>query len=799
MTTEQIRRRTYALLRPETAVAAVESLHGERDRAAVEGLVELIHAPDSARTAIAAIDALEGCDDPIVLDALAAALDSAHSSVRISAAESMRQRRAAHLAGPLLRLLHNDESWLARRVALRALAELPEPARWQILGASTDPHWRVRHALIHVLLPWGATEAQRRDIDERLARASEDARTRGVRAYLHYRWSGRQPTLGPKDAVADPGRMCPFWDWDAAVLVRNIERLSEAGRAAAIGTMPFLLGHADSRVRALAAETLRAAGDIPHFAQAVQLLDDPRTGAGEAVVKLLSYLDLDRAEDVARLILASVAPSPAQLAWALDQTGDVVPYEVVERQLLELFRTASDQHPRVRCALARLAARWPRPEAAGWLASFLADDNPEVQLDALRGAGQQGTVEDGILVRLMASPHAPLRAEAARVAVRQGSADGPIETAANDREASVRVALAEALRQRNNPHDEPLLARLQQDRHPHVRAAALTPALAEALIDNPERETSWYVLDRAARLMKVPLWRLEPGETWRPPASARAALEPLRPKQVAPAGARLLGPERLVVSPMGVSGHYGLPVEGFVRAVEAGVNLLFWEPNYQMLTDFSARLSRPDRSALHFLAGTFEADGKRVRKDAERVLRMLKIERIAVFLIFWVQSWDRIPPDVRETLEQLKAEGKVASFGLSTHSRPMAVEAMEAGWAPVMVRHSAAHRKAEEQVFPRAVELGTSVITFNNTCYGRLLKPQGTAPPPSAADCYRYTLAEPGVTLCWSAPATLEQLDENLAALRDPVLPPERRERLRAHGEWVYQEDSTFRTLVRSR
>jgi aryl-alcohol dehydrogenase-like predicted oxidoreductase len=249
---------------------------------------------------------------------------------------------------------------------------------------------------------------------------------------------------------------------------------------------------------------------------------------------------------------------------------------------------------------------------------------------------------------------------------------------------------------------------------------------------------------------------------------------------------------------LGISGHYGLPVEGFVRAVEAGVNLLFWEPNYQTLTDFMARLPPLDRNTLHFIAGTFEADGDRIEHDAERVLRTLKIERLTIFLLFWVQSWQRVSPDVREALERLKESGKIAAYGLSTHSRPLAIEALEAGWDPVMVRHSAAHRGAEDAVLPRAMELGRSIITFNNTCYGRLLRSQGGQSPPSAADCYRYCLAHRGVTMCLSAPATLAQVDENLAALREPELPEERRQRLRAFGDLVYQEDVVFRKLVRA-
>ena len=50
----------------------------------------------------------------------------------------------------------------------------------------------------------------------------------------------------------------------------------------------------------------------------------------------------------------------------------------------------------------------------------------------------------------------------------------------------------------------------------------------------------------------------------------------------------------------------------------------------------------------------------------------------------------------------------------------------------------------------------------------------------------------------WSAPATLAQLEENLSALREPELSPERLQQLQAHGERVYEEDATFRKLVRA-
>ena len=110
-----------------------------------------------------------------------------------------------------------------------------------------------------------------------------------------------------------------------------------------------------------------------------------------------------------------------------------------------------------------------------------------------------------------------------------------------------------------------------------------------------------------------------------------------------------------------------------------------------------------------------------------------------------------------------------------------------------MVRHSAAHRKAETEVFPVAQQHPTSIITFNNTCYGRLLDPSFRA-----SDCFLFTLNTPGVSACFTAPSNMEQLEENLDALRNPALDGDVRERLLKRGEWMYREDTVFRKTVRA-
>jgi hypothetical protein len=796
MSDEYLLRVTRALLRPETTLAAVRALHGRSERAAVEGLVELVHRHRTAGEAVVAIGALDDASSPIVCDALDAALHSPHPSVRLAVVESVQRRGLSHGHSLLGHVIRADESWPVRRAALHVLAAEPGSERWRVLDATTDPHWRVRHALIGVLLRWGESVSGRQEIDRQLTQLGMSARVQGVRAYLQYRWSGREAE--PDGRQASP--TWPFWDWDAAVLLRNLERMGDEGRRAALDAMPLLLGHTDERIRTLAGECLRDWGQARQLAAVVGLLDEPRQDGVANAVKLLSELDEDRKEELALFLIRQSEPTASQLAWALDQIGQALPADGQRATLARLGEQASSQPLPVRRALARLCSRWDDPITEEWLETLLADRDPGVQCESLRAVNRRGRprLDQAILQRLLDSEGAGLRVEAVTAAVRQGCVGNLLEPLTADPKMPVRLRLAQELAGREDSWSNDMIVRLQADPHPHVRAAALTPGRAAELIREPARESSWHVLARAAHLARVPLWKLEPAQPWRPAPPTRLVVEPLQPGPSEARATRSLGPAQLAVAPLGISGHYGLPARGFSRAYEAGVNLMFWEPNYRTLTEFYTRVGPSVRRSIHLIGGTFEADGRRVRQDAERVLRTLKIEQIAFFLLFWVQSWRRVTPDVRETLEQLKEVGKIATFGLSTHSRPLAVEALDAGWDPVMVRHSAAHRGAEIEVSPRAAQRRASLITFSNTCYGRLLQAHNGMSPPPAADCYRYALMQPGVRACLSAPATLAQLDDNLEALRDSVLPEERRNYLLSFGERLYQEETVFRKFVRN-
>ncbi|NMO23625.1 aldo/keto reductase, partial [Pyxidicoccus fallax] len=267
------------------------------------------------------------------------------------------------------------------------------------------------------------------------------------------------------------------------------------------------------------------------------------------------------------------------------------------------------------------------------------------------------------------------------------------------------------------------------------------------------------------------------------------------------ASSRPLGNTGLQVSPLVLSGANLASPQPFFEAREAGLNTFFWEPRYTALTQF-LRSGRNLREGLVIVAGTYHSGAAALRRDVDTALRRLRTSWLDVFLLFWVRSPERLNAEDFAALEQLRAEGKVRAFGFSTHLRDVARDALsQHPWPVVMTRHSAAHPGAEAAFLPEAAARGTGVLTFTATCYGRLLQPAPGAPPdaplPSAVDCYRYSLSQPGVSATLTAPRSRRELLQNLDVLSRPYLEPDALPAMRAHGERVRARSRQLDTLVR--
>jgi len=277
------------------------------------------------------------------------------------------------------------------------------------------------------------------------------------------------------------------------------------------------------------------------------------------------------------------------------------------------------------------------------------------------------------------------------------------------------------------------------------------------------------------------------GETIERPA--RAVVEPTPVQPVARVARRPFAD--FDVAPLAISGAYDISERSLAVAQAAGVDLYFWEPGYSALTRFLRVRAR--RDCVRVVAGTYHADAASIRADVDRALRRLRRDTLDAFLLFWTRSPARL--DAFTILEDLKRAGKVRAIGFSTHHRDLAHAALETHpWDVVMIRHSAAHPGIETLLLPTARERGAAVLTFSALTYGRMLTGSGA---PSPAECYRYSLAQPGVTAVISAPRRHVELLANLAALAEPTLAPERIAALREFGLGVRAESQRFNTLLR--
>ena len=266
----------------------------------------------------------------------------------------------------------------------------------------------------------------------------------------------------------------------------------------------------------------------------------------------------------------------------------------------------------------------------------------------------------------------------------------------------------------------------------------------------------------------------------------------------------VLRPELPRVCRLGLAtrGTSRLRIEDVEHAIERGINYLNWCGHPDALSRTVARVGHGRRQlvvAVQFQARTAAA----AEEELSELLAQLRTDYIDVLTLYYVESereWDEIaaPGGVLDFLERQKRQGSLRLVGLTSHQRKLA-----AGWAAtgrldlLMLRYNAAHRGAEQDVFLVTAQLRMPVITFTGLRWKGLLERTPEDPPrfrpPTAAECYRFCLANPNVTVALTAPGNRTELDHNLTLLED-WRPPSEAEvaGLKAHGDRVHHHARTF-------
>jgi diketogulonate reductase-like aldo/keto reductase/HEAT repeat protein len=543
-----------------------------------------------------------------------------------------------------------------------------------------------------------------------------------------------------------------------------------------------------------------------------------RAGAdarSEAVVRLSAALhDVD--EDVRRIALHGLIRAESCAAWtaALALPFDAQP--ALARRLLVVAADAMRDGPTLRIAL-RDSDPHVRSRA---LAALHIAGALEVEDVAAARAHPDPWIRGAVLdastaLDVLRRDTDPMSRRAAfQCAVKGGLATHAARIAHTDDDDFLRTLSAERLAR--SIEDEDLLRVLRLSRDPALEVRAAAADVHERSRDLPGRLAR--IKDAEDHPMGDAVVR-DAAATWlglRAPALMEAAraegglavghrAEPVVSREQPPREpvcSRRLGRTEIVLSPLVMSGANEPSIASLFRAMNAGCNAFFWEPRYRNLTAFLRAAGERGARPL-VVAGTYHATERAIRTDVRRALRRLRRDRLDLFLVFWTRSPARLEGEVQRALERLVRDGLVRAVGFSTHDRALATRTLgEAPWDAVMVRHSAAHPGAEDHLFGRAADRGVGVLAFSCTSYGRLLasEPRAGASSvrlPTAAECYRYSLSQPGVTACVSAPRGGRELIENLAALSEPTLDAARIEELRAHGRRVREESLDFGRYIR--
>jgi aryl-alcohol dehydrogenase-like predicted oxidoreductase len=260
---------------------------------------------------------------------------------------------------------------------------------------------------------------------------------------------------------------------------------------------------------------------------------------------------------------------------------------------------------------------------------------------------------------------------------------------------------------------------------------------------------------------------------------------------------RTLGRTGLRVGPLGVAASFGAPAVAFEEAYDRGCNYFYW----------GSMRKKGMRDAIRHLCGQGRRDGLVVVLQSysrsaflmeiflERALKSLGLDHADILILGW---HNRVPAGgILERAVALKEKGLFRFLGLSGHNRPLFPELAGLGIFDLFhVRYNAAHRGAEQDIFPHIQgDSRPGIVSYTATRWGQLLNPKKTPPgesPPSAKDCYRFSLSNPAVDVCVCGPRDAAQMKEALKTLELGPLTREERARMVGIGDYVHAHTGRF-------
>jgi aryl-alcohol dehydrogenase-like predicted oxidoreductase len=255
----------------------------------------------------------------------------------------------------------------------------------------------------------------------------------------------------------------------------------------------------------------------------------------------------------------------------------------------------------------------------------------------------------------------------------------------------------------------------------------------------------------------------------------------------------VLGRTGIPVRRLGLSASYWPGRKTVYHALDAGLNFFFCYGFDGQMIRVLRDVFRTRRQELVVATGAYNLvwGYPNLRRTLEKRLRQLGTDYIDVFLFLGVLKPKQFPDRIVEEMCRFREEGKVRAIGLSCHDRKFAGGLAAKGILDtLMIRYNAAHRGAEEEIFPHLAAHDPGLISYTATRWTYLLRRPRAWPKnervPSAGDCYRFVLTNSEVDVCLTAPRNVKQLRENLEALAQGSLTADEMTFMRRFGDVVH-------------
>jgi aryl-alcohol dehydrogenase-like predicted oxidoreductase len=261
----------------------------------------------------------------------------------------------------------------------------------------------------------------------------------------------------------------------------------------------------------------------------------------------------------------------------------------------------------------------------------------------------------------------------------------------------------------------------------------------------------------------------------------------------------VLGHSGLKVHRLGLSATYRPGKETIHKALDEGVNYFFAYGFDSQVIKTLRDVGKTNRESFIIATGAYNLylGHTNLRRTLEKRLRQLGSDYIDVFMLLGVTKEKHFPGKLREELGRFREEGKVRAVAISCHNRKFLGQLADDGALDIlMARYNAAHRGAEDDIFPYLAKHDTGLVSYTATRWGYLIRRSNKwpkeSPIPTPGMCYRFVLSNPNVDVCLCAPSNIKQFRENINALREGPLSPEEMLFIKKYGDLVHHSKKWF-------